>query len=89
MKVDGVPNVRTCVEPLREGLRVERQEGHAHPKLDVEIESRLGERRNLIETDILVAVSYTHLDVYKRQTMYWATGSSSPSKNSLEFPVPL
>ncbi|WP_071427304.1 FAD-dependent oxidoreductase [Merdimmobilis hominis] len=54
MKVDGVPNVRTCVEPLREGLRVERQEGHAHPKLDVEIESRLGERRNLIETDILV-----------------------------------
>lgn len=49
-----MPNVRTCVEPLREGLRVERQEGHAHPKLDVEIESRLGERRNLIETDILV-----------------------------------
>lgn len=31
MKVDGVPNVRTCVEPLREGLRVERQEGHAIP----------------------------------------------------------
>lgn len=54
MKVDGVPNVRTCVEPLREGLRVERQEGRAHPKLDVEVEARLGEKRNLIETDVLV-----------------------------------
>ena len=25
--VDGVPNVRACVEPLREGMRVERQDG--------------------------------------------------------------
>lgn len=28
MVVDGVPNVRVCVEPLREGMRVARQEGH-------------------------------------------------------------
>lgn len=28
MVVDGVPNVRVCVEPLREGMRVERQKGH-------------------------------------------------------------
>ncbi len=28
MMVDGVPNVRVCVEPLREGMEVRRQEGH-------------------------------------------------------------
>lgn len=27
MTVDGVPNVRVCVEPLRSGMRVETQEG--------------------------------------------------------------
>ncbi len=27
MTVDGVPNVRVCVEPLRAGMRVETQEG--------------------------------------------------------------
>ena len=27
MQVDGVPNVRTCVEPLREGMVVEMQRG--------------------------------------------------------------
>ncbi len=27
--VDGIPNTRTCVEPVREGVRVERQEGLA------------------------------------------------------------
>lgn len=27
MVVDGVPNVRTCVEPLRAGMKVERQRG--------------------------------------------------------------
>ncbi|MHB8947330.1 MAG: (2Fe-2S)-binding protein, partial [Bacillota bacterium] len=27
MTVDGVPNVRTCVTPVREGLRVETQRG--------------------------------------------------------------
>ena len=29
MVVDGVPNVRTCVEPLREGMDVRRQIGRA------------------------------------------------------------
>ncbi|HEY3314106.1 MAG TPA: (2Fe-2S)-binding protein [Bacillota bacterium] len=28
MVVDGTPNVRVCAEPLHEGMRVERQEGH-------------------------------------------------------------
>ncbi len=27
MRIDGRPNVRSCVEPLREGMKVERQEG--------------------------------------------------------------
>ena len=27
MKVDGKPNVRVCIEPLREGMRVETQRG--------------------------------------------------------------
>jgi len=27
MVVDGVPNVRVCTEPLREGMRVQRQQG--------------------------------------------------------------
>lgn len=27
MVVDGVPNVRTCVTPVRDGMRVETQEG--------------------------------------------------------------
>ena len=27
MTVDGVPNVRVCVEPLRAGMQVETQEG--------------------------------------------------------------
>jgi len=27
MEVDGMPNVRVCVEKLREGMRVRRQEG--------------------------------------------------------------
>lgn len=30
MVVDGVPNVRTCVTPLREGMRVETQTGRGH-----------------------------------------------------------
>ena len=30
MIVDGVPNVRTCVTPLREGMRVETQRGVGH-----------------------------------------------------------
>ena len=30
MMVDGVPNVRTCVTPLREGMRVETQQGVGH-----------------------------------------------------------
>lgn len=31
MTVDGVPNVRACMEPLRAGMRVEMQEGRGRP----------------------------------------------------------
>lgn len=54
MKVNGVPNVRVCVEPLREGIRVERQIGNEKVKVDVDIEKRLNNPRKLIYTDILV-----------------------------------
>ena len=33
MVVDGVPNIRTCITPLKEGMRVETQYGvSAHPQ---------------------------------------------------------
>jgi hypothetical protein len=34
MIVDGVPNVRTCVTPLREGMCVETQQGVGHWNVD-------------------------------------------------------
>ena len=33
MVVDGVPNVRTCMTPLREGMKVETQDGLTAKKL--------------------------------------------------------
>jgi len=30
MEVDGIPNIRVCVEPLRDGMRVCRQEGNGN-----------------------------------------------------------
>ncbi len=54
MKVNGVPNVRVCVEPLREGIVVERQIGNEKAKVDVSIEKKLSDHRELITTDVLV-----------------------------------
>ncbi len=54
MKVNGVPNIRVCVEPLREGITVERQMGNEKAKVDVHIEKKLNNQRELITTDILV-----------------------------------
>jgi predicted molibdopterin-dependent oxidoreductase YjgC len=34
MTVDGVPNVRVCTEPLREGMVVETQKGHGQLPID-------------------------------------------------------
>ena len=39
MAVDGVPNVRTCVEPVREGAVVQSQ--HAWPSLEVDVQAAL------------------------------------------------
>jgi len=52
MIVDGVPNTRTCIEPVRDGMRVERQRGLASIPADVGGESV--NREEVIETDVLV-----------------------------------
>lgn len=54
MKVNGVPNIRVCVEPLREGITVERQLGNVKPEVDVHIEAKLGRERALLHTELLV-----------------------------------
>ncbi len=55
MKVNGVPNVRVCIEPLREGMTVERQTGREKPNFPApEAEGAAGAGRRPIETEILV-----------------------------------
>jgi sarcosine oxidase subunit alpha len=50
MNVDGIPNVRTCITPLREGMDVRMQEGFAEvPNIRFE-----GSKRKRISTDVLV-----------------------------------
>ena len=52
MTVNGVPNVRTCIEPVREGIVVERQRGLADvPRRGADEEAL---RRERIECDLLV-----------------------------------
>jgi len=50
MRVDGVPNVRTCIAPLREGINVDMQDKLA----DLPNAKFVGEPRRKIETDVLV-----------------------------------
>lgn len=46
MKVDGVPNVRVCVEPLREGMVVETQKGKEKPVLEsINLKKRYSKER--------------------------------------------
>jgi len=52
MNVDGVPNVRTCIEPVREGIKVHRQSGLPEVPKPKEVE-HVGEEE-VIETDVLV-----------------------------------
>jgi len=52
MKVNGIPNTRTCIEPVKEGLRVERQYGLAEIPVDEGGESI--EEEEVIEADVLV-----------------------------------
>ena len=51
MKVNGIPNTRTCIEPVKEGLRVERQYGLAEIPVDEGGESI--EEEEVIEADVL------------------------------------
>jgi len=51
MKINGIPNTRTCIEPVRDGMIVERQKGL--PKIpSVNIESTAHEEE--VKTDLLV-----------------------------------
>ncbi len=52
MIVDGIPNTRTCIEPVREGVRVERQRGLAEIPLASTVYE--AEEEEILETDILV-----------------------------------
>ena len=54
MKVNGIPNVRVCVEPLREGITVERQVGNVKPEVDVHIEAKLSKEKELVQTELLI-----------------------------------
>ena len=50
MRVNGVPNVRTCIAPLKEGIHVEMQEKFAElPNADF-----LGELKKTIDVDVLI-----------------------------------
>ncbi len=52
MKVDGIPNTRTCIEPVREGVRVERQKGLA--EIPPPTSAYEAEDEEVLETDVLV-----------------------------------
>lgn len=54
MKVNGIPNVRVCMEPLREGVHVERQMGNESASVDRDIEKKLVRGENIVETQILI-----------------------------------
>lgn len=53
MKVDGMPNTRTCIEPVREGIKVEVQEGLAEIPLQ-RLESEAEDEEVLEDVDVLV-----------------------------------
>ena len=52
MKVNGIPNVRTCIEPVRDGIRVERQRGL--PEIPPIANETNEASEETFETDLLV-----------------------------------
>jgi sarcosine oxidase subunit alpha len=54
MKVDGLPNVRVCVEPLREGMTIERQKGNEKARLTPDTEEKRGGQGRIIDVEVLV-----------------------------------
>jgi len=55
MEVDGVPNVRTCIEPVRPGIKVRRQKGGIG-RINIEVEKKIHQKPELetVKTDIAV-----------------------------------
>ncbi len=53
MVVDGVPNTRTCIEPVRDGVRVERQKGLAPVPSEKTVDGSV-EPEEVLETDVLI-----------------------------------
>lgn len=51
MRVDGVPNVRTCITPLREGMQVERQKGRG--RLPSKTETKMTTEKRDVQTLII------------------------------------
>ena len=51
MRVNGVPNIRTCITPLKEGMTVERQFGPGEKPTNTEVRET---HKKVIETDIAV-----------------------------------
>ena len=54
MTVDGIPNVRTCREPLRPGIRVYRQKGIPEAPVQLREREKKPVYSGTIETDVLV-----------------------------------
>ncbi len=52
MIVDGVPNTRTCIESVRDGMRVERQKGLA--PIPINVSAGDAEREEVVETDVAI-----------------------------------
>lgn len=54
MKVNGIPNVRICVEPLREGIIVEKQNDKEKIELDINIKNDIDSGEKMVETEVVI-----------------------------------
>lgn len=54
MKVNGIPNVRICVEPLREGMTVEKQSDKEKIELDRRIKKDIDSGKKMVETEVVI-----------------------------------
>jgi sarcosine oxidase subunit alpha len=54
MKVNGVPNIRICVEPLREGMMVEKQNDKETMNLDKRIKNDIDSGKKMIEAEVVI-----------------------------------
>ncbi|SHJ38905.1 sarcosine oxidase subunit alpha [Dethiosulfatibacter aminovorans DSM 17477] len=54
MKVNGVPNVRICVEPLREGMTVEKQSDKEKVELDSNIRTPIDSGEKMVQAEVVI-----------------------------------